>query len=126
MAVIAVVCPHCNSDHVIKRGKTAGGKQRYRCLNPDCSQSSFVLNPAYAAGLPEVKQKIVDMALHGSGVPDHLGDSLTDNLIVYLVSLEDPHIRIGHSPATMTHIRHLCIKLFERETSSNEPRQKVS
>ncbi len=46
MAVIAVVCPHCISDQVIKRGKTAGGKQRYRCLNPDCSHSSFVLNPA--------------------------------------------------------------------------------
>jgi transposase-like protein len=77
MVVIAVVCPHCKSNQVIKRGKTAGGKQRYRCLNPDCSHSSLVLNPAYTGRLPEVKQKIVDMALHGSGVPDHLGDSLT-------------------------------------------------
>ncbi len=51
MAVIAVVCPHFNSDQVIKRGKTTGGKQRCRCLNPDCSQSSFVLNPAYAGRL---------------------------------------------------------------------------
>ncbi len=70
MAVIAVVCPHFNSDYVIKRGKTASGKQRYRCLNPDCSRSSLVLNPAYARRLPEVKQKIIDMALNGSGVRD--------------------------------------------------------
>ncbi len=68
MAVIAVLCPHCNNDQVIKRGKTAGGKQRYRCLNPDCSHSSFVLNPAYAGRLPEVKQKIIDMALATGGV----------------------------------------------------------
>ncbi len=70
MAVIAVLCPHCNSDQVIKGGKTASGKQRYRCLNPDCSHTSFVLNPAYTGRLPEVKQKIIDMALNGSGVRD--------------------------------------------------------
>ena len=70
MAVIAVHCSHCNSDQVIKRGKTAGGKQRYRCLNPDCPHSSFVLDPAYAGRLLEVKQKIIDMSLNGSGVRD--------------------------------------------------------
>ena len=70
MAVIAVLCPHCHSDHVIKGGKTTGGKQRYRCLNSACSHRSFVLDPAYAGRLPEVKQQIIDMALNGSGVRD--------------------------------------------------------
>ena len=68
MAVIAVHCSHCNSDQVIKRGKTAGGKQRYRCLNPDCPHRSFVLDTAYAGRLLEVKQKIIDRSLNGSGV----------------------------------------------------------
>ena len=70
MAVIAVLCPHCHSDHVIKGRKTLGGKQRYRCLNEDCSHRSFVLDPAYPGRLPQVKQQIIDMALNGSGVRD--------------------------------------------------------
>lgn len=70
MAEFAVICPHCNSDHVIKGGKTTGGKQRYRCLNADCAHRSFVLDQAYAGRLPEVKKKIIEMALNGSGVRD--------------------------------------------------------
>lgn len=70
MAVIAVLCPHCHSDHVIKGGKTTAGKQRYRCLNEDCAHRSFVLDPAYPGRLPQVKQQIIDMALNGSGVRD--------------------------------------------------------
>ncbi len=74
MAVIAVLCPHCNSDHVIKGGKTTGGKQRYRCLSEDCSHRSFVIDQAYAGRLPEVKKKITEMALNGSGVRDTARD----------------------------------------------------
>lgn len=70
MAVIAVLCSHCNSDQVIKGGKTAGGKQRYRCLNADCSHRPFVLKPAYAGRPPQVRQQIIGMALNGSGVRD--------------------------------------------------------
>jgi transposase-like protein len=29
MTFIAVRCPHCQSDQIIKRGKTARGTQRY-------------------------------------------------------------------------------------------------
>jgi hypothetical protein len=29
MTFIAVRCPHCQSDHIVKRGKTARGTQRY-------------------------------------------------------------------------------------------------
>jgi hypothetical protein len=39
MTFIAVRCPHCQSDQIIKRGKTARGTQRYwvaigRALQP--------------------------------------------------------------------------------------------
>jgi hypothetical protein len=53
MVLIPVLCPHCQSDQVIKGGTTKAGKQRYRCQNVDCSHYSFVLNPAYKAHLPE-------------------------------------------------------------------------
>ena len=70
MVLIPVLCPHCHSDQVIKGGMTKSGKQRYRCQNKSCSHYSFVLNPAYKAHLPEIKEQIVDMALNGSGIRD--------------------------------------------------------
>jgi hypothetical protein len=33
MTLIAVRCPHCQSDQIVKRGKTARGTQRYLCQN---------------------------------------------------------------------------------------------
>jgi ribosomal protein S27E len=33
MTFIAVRCPHCQSDQIVKRGKTARGTQRYLCQN---------------------------------------------------------------------------------------------
>jgi len=70
MVLIPVLCPHCQSDQVIKGGATKAGKQRYRCQNTDCSHYSFVLNPAYQAHRPEVKEQIIDMALNGTGIRD--------------------------------------------------------
>jgi transposase-like protein len=70
MVLIRVLCPYCQSDHVIKGGKTLSGKQRYRCQNAACSHYSFVLNPAYKGRLPEIKEQIVDMTLNGSGIRD--------------------------------------------------------
>src|SRR5262245_55665413 len=43
MALIPVRCPYCQSEQVIKGGKTDTGKQRYRCHNPDCPHQSFRL-----------------------------------------------------------------------------------
>lgn len=70
MAVISVLCPHCNSDSVSKKGKTSNGKQRYICQNDECSCKSFILEYSYNGKFPEVKKKIIDMALNGSGVRD--------------------------------------------------------
>jgi InsA N-terminal domain len=36
MVLISVLCPHCQSDQVIKGGKTKASKQRYKCQNSDC------------------------------------------------------------------------------------------
>src|SRR5688572_16450503 len=70
MVLIAVMCPYCQSDCITKRGQTDTGKQRYRCQNPDYPHQSFLLNPAYKGRLPDIKEQIIEMALHGSGICD--------------------------------------------------------
>jgi transposase-like protein len=44
MAAMLVRCPQCDSDHVVKRGKTDMGKQRYLCQNDACSQRTFIVD----------------------------------------------------------------------------------
>ena len=56
MALSPVRCPYCQSEHVIKGGKTDTGKQRSRCHNSDCSHQSFLLDSAYEGRSSEVKQ----------------------------------------------------------------------
>ncbi len=70
MVLIPVHCPHCDSDQVVKRGKSTEGKQRYLCQNQACSHQTFILDYSYRGRVPEVKQQIVDMALNGSGIRD--------------------------------------------------------
>jgi len=70
MAMIAVLCPRCHSERILKNGKASNGKQRYSCQNEDCSCRTFILDYTYNGRLPEVKRKIIDMALNGSGIRD--------------------------------------------------------
>lgn len=70
MAVISVVCPTCKKESVVKFGLNSAGKQRYQCKNKDCSRNTFLLEYSRNGDLPEIKQKIVDMALNGSGIRD--------------------------------------------------------
>ena len=67
---IAVQCPHCHCDQVVKRGKTARGTQRYLCQNQACATDSFLLDYHNRGGSPEVKELIIDMSLNASGVRD--------------------------------------------------------
>lgn len=67
---IPVQCIHCHSANVVKNGKSAEGKQRYRCQNDDCPYTTFILDYTYSGRLKEVKQKIVEMTLNGSGIRD--------------------------------------------------------
>lgn len=70
MVLIPVRCPHCGSDHVLKRGKTENAKQRYLCQQPECLAQTCILDYDYHGYLPEVKKQIIDMALNGSGTRD--------------------------------------------------------
>ncbi len=42
MTFIAVRCPRCQSDQIVKRGKTARRTQRYLCQNTLWSKGSFL------------------------------------------------------------------------------------
>ena len=42
MTFIAVQCPHCLSEQIVKRGKTHRGTQRYLCQNTACARGSFL------------------------------------------------------------------------------------
>ena len=68
MTFIAVRCPHCQSDQIVKRGKTARGTQRYLCQNALCATGSFLLDYRNRGCLAEVKQQIIDKSLNASGV----------------------------------------------------------
>ena len=70
MAVVFVKCPLCNETNVIKFGVNATGKQRSCCKNSNCEKSTFLLDYSRNGDLPEVKQKIIEMALNGSGIRD--------------------------------------------------------
>jgi transposase-like protein len=63
MTYIAVRCLHCQSEQIVKRGKTAQGTQRYLCQNTLCAVRSFLLNYRNRGCLPEIKQQIIDMSL---------------------------------------------------------------
>jgi hypothetical protein len=47
VVLIPVLCPHCASDQVVKRGKTENGKQRYLCQNKACATKTFILDYSY-------------------------------------------------------------------------------
>jgi len=70
MAFEPIHCPRCHGVDVVRHGKTSDGKQRFRCQNPACACATFIRDYTYQGLLPEVKRKIVDMSLNGSGIRD--------------------------------------------------------
>jgi transposase-like protein len=70
MTYIAVRCLHCQSEQIVKRGKTRRGTQHYLCQNTACTTGSFLLDYRNRGCLPEVKQTIIDMSLNASGIRD--------------------------------------------------------
>lgn len=67
---VPVECLHFHSTEVLKHGKSAVGKQRYRCQNSECPYRTFVLDQTYPGRTRQVRQQIVEMTLNGSGVRD--------------------------------------------------------
>src|SRR5690242_21114193 len=70
MVEAAIKCPHCQSETVVKYGKTSNGKERFRCQQSAECGRTFLRSYAYPGCLPPVKQQIVDMTLNGSGSRD--------------------------------------------------------
>ena len=52
MAFIAVRCPHCQREQIVKRGKTDRDTQPYQCQNPTCVKGSFLLDYCNRGCLP--------------------------------------------------------------------------
>jgi transposase len=69
VAVVEVLCIHCKTKEVVKNGKSTAGIQRYACLAESCGRT-FQLTHCYNAYQNGIKDRIVDMALNGSGVRD--------------------------------------------------------
>ena len=68
MATIEVVCVYCRSvEGVVRNGKAPSGLQRYYCR--PCRRS-FQMDFINNANKPGVRERIVEMALNGSGVRD--------------------------------------------------------
>lgn len=67
MVLEPVKCPCCGGINIIKYGLTSNDKQRYICKDDG---KTFILEYSDLGRLPEVKQKIVDMAVNGSGIRD--------------------------------------------------------
>ena len=68
MIIQVLHCPYCQGIDIVKHGLSPEGKQRYRCRT--CLEGrgrTFLLDYSYAGQSPEVKQQIVDMAMHASG-----------------------------------------------------------
>ena len=77
MVTVPVTCPCCETDKIYRHGKARSGEQRYRCR--ECHHC-FQLDYRYEANKPGVAEKIIDMAMNGSGVRDTsrvLGISIT-------------------------------------------------
>jgi len=72
MALEPVKCPQCGSIAITKHGKTANEKQRYLCKESDCETHTFIQDYSDKGCLPETKQKIVELAINGSGIRDTL------------------------------------------------------
>ncbi len=70
MVLEPVLCPVCHDTQVVKHGKSASAKQRYKCVNAGCPRHSFILSYTYQGCLAPVKQQITDMAMNGSGIRD--------------------------------------------------------
>ncbi len=68
MAQVDVKCPFCEcTDAVKKHGLGNAGYQRYRCQS--CCRT-FQLDYAYRACQPGMKEQIVDLAMHNTGIRD--------------------------------------------------------
>jgi transposase-like protein len=70
MVLAPLHCPTGHSPDVVKPGKTSDGKQRFLGRNSDCAPHTFLTTYIDNGRLPEVKQQVIELAMHGSGSRD--------------------------------------------------------
>ena len=73
MVTLIVSCRYCgNQDAVRRKGLSTNGNQPHRRTGYKCEacQRSFQLLYTHKAHEPGIKEKVVDMALNGSGIRD--------------------------------------------------------
>jgi transposase-like protein len=70
MIIQVLHCPHGQGTDMVRHGKTHQGKQRYCCREQRCAGRTLLLDYSYAGQSPEVKQRIVEMAMNASGIRD--------------------------------------------------------
>jgi transposase-like protein len=64
---VAIHCPSCHSEELVKNGHSENGTQRYRCKQ---CRRSFQWDYRYTAWTPGTKEQITEQTLNGSGVRD--------------------------------------------------------
>ena len=69
MVLVPIKCLHCGSTDVIRYGQTSNEKQRFLCRN-DGGGKTFIQDYSDKGRLPEIKPRVVDMAVNGSGIRD--------------------------------------------------------
>jgi transposase-like protein len=62
-----VQCPHCNSNDLVKNGKSSNGTQKWQCNR---CKKHFRIDYCYKAWQVGTKEKILEMTLNSSGVRD--------------------------------------------------------
>jgi transposase-like protein len=70
MTEAAVRGPHCQSDAVVRDGKTRNGKERCRGSQSAQCGRTVLQSSSYPGCLPPVKQPIVEMTRNGRGIRD--------------------------------------------------------
>lgn len=62
---IYLLCKNCETNNLVKIGKSSSGQQRYKCKNCNNTMQLNYLKTGYD---PSIKEKIVLMAHNGTGV----------------------------------------------------------
>ena len=68
MTCIAVHCPHCHSEQIVKRGTTGCGTPRSLCQHTLCAPGSVLLDERDRGRLPAVQPPSIALSLKASGV----------------------------------------------------------
>ena len=69
MGLVPIKCLHCGSTEVSRYGQASTEKHRLLCRN-DGGGKPFIQDYSDRGRLPEIKQRIVAMAVNGSGIRD--------------------------------------------------------